>query len=267
MTADEHDRLVVELARTVQAGDLVVVGVGTPLALAAVLLARELVLHVEVLMPAAWNPPGRKVADYLGAPWRAAEASQRASRLAILDAIDAGEVQLQFIRPAQVDRRFQVNTELVGTGDRRRHLVGPVALPDIVDRIDRVVAYLPSHDPRTLVPEVTTVTAPRPASPRRVARVITPLATFDLDADGDAMISARSLAVTRNELIAQTGFAVDADNASTRAEPTADELELLHQVIDPEGLARLESPVGRTAALAALAARWNLLLRTEGTSP
>jgi len=252
----DRERLIVALAREVASGDSVVVGVGTPLALAAVLLARE--THgaaVRLLMPAALDPVARNLADYLVSPWAGGGALTRLSRMDILDAIAAGEVTLQFVRPAQVDERLRINTELVRTPRGIRYLVGPVALPDLLERAGRVVAYLPRHDASALVSAVDAVTAPRPAGRGRLARVITPLAVLERSADA-AVVTARSMSVPAAELAALTGFPVRQDSARPIPEPSAEELDLLRRVVDPLGLSGLEDPSGRTAALATLARAW-----------
>jgi acyl CoA:acetate/3-ketoacid CoA transferase beta subunit len=253
-TVRDRERLIVALAREVAFGDSVVVGVGTPLALAAVLLARE--IHgaaVRLLMPAALDPVARNLADYLVSPWSGGGARTRLSRMDILDAITAGEVTLQFVRPAQVDERLRINTELVRTPRGIRHLVGPVALPDLLERVGRVVAYLPRHDPSALVREVDRVTAPRGGG--RLARVITPLAVLERAGDSTA-VTARSVSVPAAELAALTGFPIDQDGARPIPEPSPGELDLLRRVVDPLGLSGLEDPSGRTTALAALTRAW-----------
>lgn len=256
MNAERYERLVVNLAREIGDGDTVVVGVGTPLALAAVLLARELGRRITVLLPGASDPVYRNVADYLTRPWSAGTgAARRMSRMDILGALRAGRVDLQFIRPAQVDARLWVNTELVITPrGEPRHLAGPVALPDVAHLVHRIVAYLPAHDPRTLVAEVTTVTAPRPGSPPP-ARVITPLATLE-PGPATARVVARRPDVADDELARCTGFPIALDGAAATPEPTATELDLLRTVVDPLALAAIEDPVGRPAALGRLADRW-----------
>ncbi|HEV7656726.1 MAG TPA: hypothetical protein VGP36_18585 [Mycobacteriales bacterium] len=255
--AGERERLIVALAREVAPDDSVVVGVGTPLALAAVLLARE--LHapaVRLLMPGALDPAARDLADYLVRPWSGGgSARARLSRMDILDAIAAGAVTLQFVRPAQVDERLRINTELVRSPRGIRHLVGPVALPDLLERAGRVVAYLPRHDPASLVPEVDTVTAPRPGGRGRLARVITPLAVLERPGDS-TLVTGRGTSVSAAELAELTGFPVAQDGARPIPEPSAEELDLLRRVVDPLGLSGLEDPVGRTAALGTLARAW-----------
>jgi acyl CoA:acetate/3-ketoacid CoA transferase beta subunit len=240
VTADLHEQLVVTLSREVRRGETVVVGVGTPLALAAVLLAREVLGTVHMLMPAACDPKFRDIADYLVTPWAVGEDAVRASRMHILDAIAQGRVDLQFIRPAQVDAKLRVNTEFVETARGPRHLVGPVALPDVLHLVRRVVAYVPKHDRRVFIKTVSKVTAPR-AGTRR----------------GDEVaVTARASGTSETELAALTGFALQQDAAAVLAVPTPDELDLLRRVVDPLGLARLEDPDGRTAATATLVDAW-----------
>jgi glutaconate CoA-transferase subunit B len=252
------ERLTVWMARCLRDGDVAVVGVGTPVALAAVLLAR--VTHaprLRIMMPGALDPVHARVDKYLGNPAAAvAGAAARLSRLDILDAIAAGEVTVQFVRPAQVDAQLRLNTELLATPSGPLHLVGPVALPDVVERVGRVIAYLPTHDTTTLVTSVDAVTAPRGRTGRTVSSVVTPLAQLSL-ASGRAVVTARAADTSMAEIRARTGFPLDVGERPVLAEPAAEELAALRTAVDPLRLVGLEDPRCRDDARRTLAELWS----------
>jgi acyl CoA:acetate/3-ketoacid CoA transferase beta subunit len=252
------ERLVVWMARAVADDDVAVVGIGTPVALAAFLLARALhAPRLHILMPGALDPAPRDLSTYLRDPVSAVSGARaRRSRVEILDAIAAGEVSVQFVRPAQVDAQLRLNTERLDTPSGPLHLVGPVALPDVVARVGRVIAYLPRHDPQALVASVDTVTAPRGLSGGRVAAVITPLAQLRWTA-GVATLAGRGQGVSLEEIRSKTGFVLGGDGATTIPEPSDEELGTLRSVVDPLGLIGLEDPGLRHDARQTLARLWS----------
>lgn len=254
-TSIEH--LVVSMAREVVDTDVMVVGIGTPVALAAALLARE--LHAPglgILMPGARDPAEQELSRYLADPVGAvARSTDRLSRIAILDAIRSGEVSLQFVRPAQVDGGLRINTELLASAGGDRLLVGPVALPDVVELVGRVVAYLPRHDRSCLVPDVDVVTAPRPGTSRGIAAVITPLAVLRAG-DGVPRLAGYRRSSSAQEVQELTGFPLALSGCQPLPGPTDWELSVLRSVVDPHGLCGLEDPGSRSSARQELTALW-----------
>jgi glutaconate CoA-transferase, subunit B len=252
------ERLVVLMARHVTQDDVVVVGIGTPVALAAVLLARE--LHapgVGLMMPGALDPAERNLTCYVSNPSAAvAQARTRLSRMAILDAIAQGRVTLQFVRPAEVDGLMRINTELLRTADGDRHLVGPVALPDVLARVGRVVAYLPKHDRSVLVNSVHKVTAPRSPEGPGVAGIVTPLAEFARIDPTTSLVGCVS-GIRIDEIRELTGFPFSGERCHVLPEPSARELDVLRTIVDPLGLIGLEDPVNRRATLRTLSRLWS----------
>lgn len=247
MTPEQHeiDALVVMLSRQVRDGDTVVVGVGTPLALTALLLARRLrALQVRILLPGALNPSSARLADYFD-PIGDLGAEFRLGRMDILNAIQRRSVDLQFIRPAQIDQFLRINTEIVTVRGQRRHLVGSIALPDIMALMDRVVAYVTDHSPRTFPTFVDHVTAPR-LPDDGIASVVTPLGLLSAPS-GDAVLVPRQ-GVVAETVSERTGFPVWLADDRV-GEPTNAELAAL-AAIDPHRLRDLEASEARPAALA-----------------
>jgi glutaconate CoA-transferase subunit B len=262
--ASSIERLVVSMARSVADDDVAVVGVGTPVALAAFLLARALhAPHLRIMMPGALDPVPTALAAYLRDPVTAvAGARARMSRVQILDAIARGDVTIQFVRPAQVDGQLRLNTEMLSTPAGVLHLVGPVALPDVVARVGRVVAYLPRHDRSSLVARVDAVTAPRGAAGGTVAGVLTPLAHIRLVA-GSPSVAARTDGVAMAEIRELTGFHIGAGEAPTMSGPSRHELHALRSAVDPLRLIGLEDADLRQEARMTLARLWSTAAAAE----
>jgi hypothetical protein len=130
MTAlDTADALTWSLARQCRPGDVLVNGVGTPLAIAAGLLARELLVpDLTIILAGSVEPGTHDVAEGLIDPAAVARRSKGTMGQAeMLDAIQRGDVTLQFVAPAQIDGTGRINTSRVKT----RRLPGPLALPDV----------------------------------------------------------------------------------------------------------------------------------------
>ena len=251
-TVDEQ--IAWSLARCCREGDVLVVGVATPLAAAAGQLARELLVPDLLLIEAAAvDVAPHDVATPMVRPEViAAEAVGVYTQVEILDAIQRGRVSLQFISPAQVDGHGTINTSRVRAADgSMRRLPGGLAHADIACLIGRLVAYRAGNDRRFLPVEVDFVTGAAGADrdDRHFGRRCS-----TGTASGFALSSVHA-GVTREEAIAGCGFALDAPAQVPVTEPPPPEaVRLLREVIDPHAMRRLETREGRAEALRELEA-------------
>ena len=141
------------LARQVQPDDVVVVGVATPIAAAAALLARALLAPTATVIVAATIDP---LLHAVSAPMLEPESLDSLgvgtiTQAELLDQIQRGRVTLQFVSPAQVDGQGRLNTSRVARADgSHRRLPGGLATGDIAVLIGRLFAYRSAHSPRFL---------------------------------------------------------------------------------------------------------------------
>lgn len=239
------DTLTWSLARQCRPGDVLITGVGTPLAIAAGMLARELLVpDLTLIIAGAVDPATHDVAEGTIDPAAVARYSTGVLRQTeILDSIERGAVTLQFVAPAQVDGRGRINTSIVGT----RRLPGPLALPDTSVLVGRLVAYRADHSPRFLAASVDYVTGAG-----NVTRVVTGLA--ELAVGDEARVLALQPGASVDDVVSGCGFPLLGVEDAPVAEPVPDEaLRLLRDVIDPHGVRELELRDGRARALATLA--------------
>ncbi|MEV7542352.1 CoA-transferase [Streptomyces sp. NPDC089915] len=153
---------------------------------------------------------------------------------------------------SQIDRYGNQNISCVGDWERpARQLLGVRGAP--VNTLNNPVSYwVPRHSPRVFVERVDMVSgvgydraeAAGPSASRfhRLPRVVSDLGVFDFTGPGRSMrLASVHPGVTVEEVRAATGFelAVAADVPHTR-EPSAEELRLIREVIDPEGLRERE---------------------------
>lgn len=147
------------MCRQAVPGDVIVVGVATPLALCAALVAREMIPQVTVLVGGAVDPELHDIADTVNDPASLPARSHGVlGQEALLAHVSRGSFTLQFVSPAQIDAAGQINTVRVETSAGSRWLAGPLAIPDITAGVGRLIAYRAEHSPRVLVPHVDHVT-------------------------------------------------------------------------------------------------------------
>ena len=258
------DHMVWRLARECRADDVLIVGVATPIAAAAGMLARELLVpDLTVLVAASVQPETHDIAlPMRTADYVASVSTGTLGQAEVLDLIHRGAVTLQFVSPAQVDRRGRLNASRV----RRPNgaplmLPGPLALPDVSCLVGRLVGYRAVHSPRFLVDSVDYVTGLGSAdldvrtraglpgagltaivTDRALLRLRPPTATVELEtvapwADVD-------------DVVASCGFALELPTGEIPVEdpPPQEALDLLDRIIDPRGVRDLEVPAGRAAA-------------------
>ncbi|MER5766877.1 CoA-transferase [Streptomyces sp. NPDC001985] len=153
---------------------------------------------------------------------------------------------------SQIDRHGNQNISCVGDWERpARQLLGVRGAP--VNTLNNPVSYwVPRHSTRVFVAEVDVVcgvgydraAAAGPSATRyhRIARVVSDLGVFDF-ATPDRSMRLASLhpGVTAERVRESTGFplTVPADVPYTR-DPTAGELRLIREVLDPDGVRERE---------------------------
>jgi glutaconate CoA-transferase subunit B len=241
------------LARQCRPGEVLVVGVATPIAAIAGQLARELLVPDLLLLEG--NVVGVAPHDVADGFVRPGEVSRAAvgvlSQGEVLDAIHRGRVTLQFVSPAQVDGRGALNTSRVrGENGALRRLPGGLATADVSQLVGRLVAYRLGHSPRFLPAVADFVTG----APGRVCAVVTDKAVLEWAGGGFRLASVHEGA-TVDEVVAGCGFSLRIDGEVPTTEPPPPEaLELIRRRIDPHGLRGLESRAGRAAALRTLEA-------------
>ncbi|GAA1508859.1 CoA-transferase [Streptomyces albidochromogenes] len=153
---------------------------------------------------------------------------------------------------SQLDRYGNQNISCIGDWHRpARQLLGVRGAP--VNTLNNPTSYwVPKHSPRVFVEKVDMVSgvgydnaaAAGPSATRhhRIPRVVTNLCVLDFDTPDHSMrLAALHPGVTAEQVRQATGFAltVPADVPYTR-DPSPEELRLIREVIDPDGLRERE---------------------------
>jgi glutaconate CoA-transferase, subunit B len=156
--------------------------------------------------------------------------------------LQGGHVDVAFLGGAQVDRRGNLNTTVIGPYDSPKvRLPGSGGAAEIAINAGRVF-HLLRLSPRTFVEKLDFVTSPghgsgalRGAGPRLV---VTDLALFDFEnSELEMQLTALHPTVTREQVRAAVGWDLrEAPSVAETPAPTGEELALLREQLDPTGL-------------------------------
>ncbi len=153
----------------------------------------------------------------------------------------------------QIDRYGNQNISAIGDHARpKKQLLGVRGAPG--NTVNHRTSYwVPRHSTRVFVDTVDVVSGvgydsaakagPSAEKYHDVHRVVTNLGVFGFGGADHAM-RAVSLhpGVTRDEVVAATAFEIDFSDVETSREPTGEELRLISEVVDPNGLRDKEVP-------------------------
>lgn len=233
------DQMAVCLARLVHDGEVVFQGVGSPLPMVAIALAR--VLHapgaVYLSVAGGVDPHPPRLPRSSTDPALAVGAAAVFANEDFYDLCARGRVDLAFLGGVQIDARGRTNVSAIGPGDRPKvRLPGGGGAAMILPTARRVVLWRTRHDRRTFVERLDFVTGAG-----NVDRVVTPLAVLAVRRDSGTLgVESVHPGLAAEEVLERTGFDLGvAGPVPVTPSPTGEELRALRQV-DPERVRDLE---------------------------
>ncbi len=230
------------MAREIRDGDLVPMGLGTPLVAVAAMVAK--LTHAP---KALFLYPGNVITDEPMLPVRLAGIETWAQHVAIktssvddmLFRVMYKASVIQFLRPAQVDGAGYLNTVVIGPySNPTVRLPGPAVIPEAsTGWFSRMHVYVPRHDVRAIVASVD-FRAGRVSS-RSGVKLFTDLCVFEWTLDGLVLTSLHP-GITVDDVRQRTGakFLVG-DKCENTLEPTNYERNALESC-DPRAVRRYE---------------------------
>ncbi len=250
-TVDEL--MAVCIARQVQDGDVLVQGLATPLVAAGYILAQRthapnafFASAIGQGMVQDWAPLGLARAEEL---WSGKALAHASFVTLVADALHTLAPK-EFFRPAQVDAAGNFNNIAIGQDYTRPRLRLPGAggIPDVTVYSSQVYMYVPRHSRAVFVPRVDWCSGLGHSPQRRRGSgpcyLISDLGQFDW-ANGRMRLVSYHAGVTVERIQAKTGFPLDiAPDVHETPPPTAEEIRLLREEIDPLGVRRLETLAG-----------------------
>ncbi|MGN6811372.1 MAG: CoA-transferase subunit beta [Thermomicrobiales bacterium] len=231
------DLMAVCLARLIRDSEVVLQGVGSPLPLVAIALARATHAPQAVALSVAGgvNASPARLALSSADPALAAGAAAVFANDDFYDLCARGKIDLAFLGAVQIDAQGRTNVSAIGDYARPKvRLPGGGGAAMILPTARRVVLWRSRHDRRTFVERLDFVTGAG-----NVDRVVTPLAVLRR-VDGRLTLESVHHWSTVDEVREHTGFALPApDSVPPTPPPTAGELAALADV-DPERVRDLE---------------------------
>ncbi|HEX4088822.1 MAG TPA: CoA-transferase [Trebonia sp.] len=161
--------------------------------------------------------------------------------------IQGQRIDTGFLGAAQIDRHGSLNSTLIGGSYARpeHRLPGSGGAIEVMAHAREVFVVMRRHTPQTLVDRLDFVTSPAPsagtgreasgrqASGRGVTRLITPLGVLTRE-DDELVLRSVNPGVDVAQVRAATGWPLKTAAALGGAEPpTAEELRVLREVLDP----------------------------------
>ncbi|MCZ7526690.1 MAG: hypothetical protein M5U14_10125 [Acidimicrobiia bacterium] len=255
-----HELMVCRVAAEVDDEGVVVMGSFTPLAYAAYMLAK--LTHARDAYLAGFDAVGMAPVQLAFTGAEAAAYKGAVCRWGMLTEINSIHLSnhggVEAVSSAQFDGDGAINLSVIGPFEQPKvRLPGGAGAAEVIKMYRKMIAYFGNHNSRTLVDKVGFVTGTRwkvgPES-REAAHlqpgpivVVTNLAVLVKDED-DRPFRVESVhpGVDVETVVENTGFALDVPgDVPTTAVPTADQLRLLREEIDPYGTVKFDFVAGK----------------------
>jgi len=227
----EADAFVVDMARQVRDGEVIVTGLASAAAMLAIGLAQR--THAPsaryINCIGAVNPRLERGWPTSVEPELLHDCEDTLDLPDLFDLARDGGVDAMFFGAAQIDARGNINLSRIGPGESPEvRFPGPAGSPSMRSWVRRVLVGVPRQSARNLVQQVDTVTS-APAPRNEETLLITDLAVWRLGASGFAPRSLTA-GIDPQDLSSATGFSFDNPTPGYTAPPTPVELAALQHI-------------------------------------
>ena len=237
------------LARRIIDGEVVALGLATPMGAAAALLAKKLhapniFIASAIATSVTIDPPQMSLTD-AEARWTEAALTKSSFVQGAADYLPT-VMPKEFFRPGQVDKHGNTNNVSIGKDYRspRLRMPGVGGVPDVSVFMSEMILYVPRHSRVAFPKKLDFISGLGHSQNRRAGSgpryLVSDLGQFDF-LDGNMRLTHLHPGVILDRVIAKTGFELAvASDLQTSELPTQEELELLRTEIDPLGMRELE---------------------------
>ncbi len=157
-----------------------------------------------------------------------------------LDMLEEGKIDLEFLRPAQVDKFGNMNNTVIGDYNRPKiRLPGGMGIDDVVHFLKRAILYVPNHNKRTFVDKVDFVTASGWNKGKGPDKIITNMCVFEF-VNKEITLTKINPDYSVEEVKDNTGFAFKIANKINSMLIVDNKTKILIEKLDPNGLRSLE---------------------------
>ena len=249
---NSSELLICLASRLVEDGAMAFIGTGIPMLAASLAQKRQAPNMVPIFEFGGLGAVLEKLPLAVGDMRTFNKAMVASSICDVMETAQRGFIEYGFIGGAQIDMYGNLNSTVIGDPDKPKvRMPGSGGGNDIGSLIWRTIAIM-RQDKRRFVPKVDFLTTPgylngpgsRDAAglPANTGpyRVVTNLSIMGFDDESKRMkLLSINPGVTVEQVLANTGFELlVADEITRNDPPTADELRVLREEVDPDGLYR-----------------------------
>ena len=150
------------------------------------------------------------------------------------------KIDLEFLRPAQVDKYGNMNNTVIGTHKNPKiRLPGGMGVDDIVHYAKRSILYVPNHSSKVFVDEVDFVTASGWNKGKGPDKIITNMCSFEF-IGGKIILSEINPDYSVEDIIKNTGFVFEVSKKIKKMSLVDRETKDFIKEVDPLCLRDLE---------------------------
>jgi|SRR3990172_3524659 len=252
ITTDEI--MVMCIARQITDGETVAQGLATPIVAAGYLLARLThapnLYFVSAIGQSICRDPAPLSLIEIETLWLDRALTDIGFTRAVADVLPSMRPK-EFFRPAQIDAQGNFNNIAFGRdylGAGRAHprlrLPGTGGIPDVTTYFEHIYLYVPRHSRATFIEQLDLRSGLGHSPERKLGRgpayLVTDLGQFDF-AHGRMRLTTYHPGISPEHIQKHTGFELEvAADLHETPSPTQEEIHLIREVIDPQGIRRLE---------------------------
>jgi len=246
-----RELMTVVAARQMEDNKAVAVGTGLPLA-AAMLAQKTHAPNLLIVFEAGGVAPQLPTLPIsVGDSRTIHKALMCTTLIDIMDMMRRGYIDYAFLGGAQIDKYGNLNSTMIGDNyeQPKVRFPGSGGANDFGSLAWETMIIMDRHGPRRFVENVDFITTPGyldgPGSREGwglspgtgPSRVVTDLCLFDFHPETKIMrLKALHPGITEEDVKKATGFEIEvASSVETNTPPTAEDLRILHEVIDPTG--------------------------------